>query len=52
MEKIKNLWQQYSDSIITWYDNLEILYQYGILFLMIVFGLLLVSFFILSRITK
>jgi hypothetical protein len=52
IEKIKVLYHQYADRIIQWYDGLEILYQYGVLFLIIVAGLLFVSFIFLSRITK
>ena len=52
IESIKDLYHQYPDRIIQWYDGLEILYQYGVLFLLIVVVFFLVSFFILSRITK
>lgn len=52
IDKIKELFHQYQDQIIRWYDGLEILYQYGVLFLLIVIGLFLVSYVILSRITK
>jgi len=52
IEKIKDLYHQYPDRIIQWYDGLEILYQYGVLFLLIVIGFFLISFIILSRITK
>lgn len=52
IEKIKGLFHQYQDQILQWYDGLETLYQYGVLFLLIVIGFFLVSFLILSRITK
>ncbi len=52
MEKIKNLYQQYSDRIIDWYDGLSQLHQYGVFFLLIVIGLFIAAYFILSRITK
>lgn len=52
IEKIKELCHQYPAQVIQWYDGLEILYQYGVLFLLIVIGFILVSFIILSRITK
>lgn len=52
MEKIKELYQQYLDRIIFWYDGLEQLYQYGVFFLVIVFCLLVVAYVILSRITR
>jgi hypothetical protein len=52
MEKIKELYQQYVDQFIAWYDGLEQLYQYGVLFLFLVIGLLVVSYVILSRITR
>jgi hypothetical protein len=52
MQRIKDLYQQYADQVMTWYDGLETFYQYGVLFVLIVIVLLLVSFFMLSRITK
>jgi hypothetical protein len=52
MQRIKDLYQQNADQVMTWYDGLETFYQYGVLFLLIVIALLLVSFFMLSRITK
>ena len=52
IEKIKDLCHQCPAQILQWYDGLELLYQYGVLFLLIVIGLLLMSFIILSRITK
>jgi hypothetical protein len=52
MEKIKDLYHQYFDQIIAWYDGLEQLYQYGVFFLLIVIGLFIIAFFALSRITK
>ena len=52
MEKIKDLYHQYSDSIIAWYNGIEELYQYGVLFLLIIIGLSIVAFFIISRSTK
>ena len=52
IEGIKDLYHQYPDRIIQWYDGLEILYQYGVLFLLIVMGFIVVSFIILSRITR
>ncbi len=52
MEKLKDLYHRYFDQIIAWYDGLEQLYQYGVLFLIIVIGFFIISFFLLSRITK
>jgi hypothetical protein len=52
MEKIKELFNQYSEQIITWYNGLEELYQYGVFFLVIVGCLLIFAYFMLSRITK
>ena len=52
MEKFKDLYNQYVDQVIAWYDGLEQLYQYGVLFLLIVGGLLVFTFVFLSRITK
>jgi len=52
MEKIKDLYHQYLDQIIAWYDGLEQLYQYGVFFLLIVIALFITAFVILSRITK
>lgn len=55
MEKIKDLQDlchQYFDRIMAWYDGLEKLYQYGVLYLLLLIGLFIVSWFVLSRITK
>jgi len=52
MEKIKDLYHQYLDQIIAWYDGLEQLYQYGVFYLFIVIGFFIISWFVLSRITK
>ena len=52
MEKFKDLYHQYLDQIVAWYDGLEQLYQYGVFFLLIVICLFVVGYFILSRITK
>jgi hypothetical protein len=52
IDTIRGLWHQYTDKIIQWYNGLEILYQYGVLFLLIVIGFILLSFFIISRIAK
>ncbi len=52
MGKIKELYQTYVERIMDWYDGLEQLYQYGVLFLVIVVGLLIFAFFLLRRITK
>lgn len=52
MEKIKNLYYQYLDQIITWYNDLETMYQYGVFYLLIVIGFFIISWFVLSRITK
>lgn len=52
VEKAKELYQHYAEQIITWYDGLEQLYQYGVFFLGIVFVLLVVAYVVLSRITR
>ena len=52
MQRIKDLYQQYADQAMTWYDGLETFYQYGVLFVLIVIALFLVAFFLLSRIAK
>ena len=52
MEKIKDLYYQYMDQIMAWYDGLEQLYQYGVLFLLIVVCFFMGAYFLLSRITK
>lgn len=52
MEKIKNIFYHYMDQTIDWYSGLEKMYQYGILYLLIVIGFFIVAFFILSRITR
>jgi hypothetical protein len=52
IEKIKDLYNEYLDQLMTWYDGLSELYQYGVLFLAFVCTGLIIAFFILSRITK
>jgi len=52
MEKIKDLYHQYLDQIVTWYDGLETMYQYGVFYLFIVIGFFVIAFVVLSRITK
>ena len=52
MEKFKNLYHQYFDEIVAWYNGLELLYQFSVLFLLIVFCLFVATFVILSRTTK
>jgi hypothetical protein len=67
MEKLNDLWQQYLEKldklyhqyldqylepIIAWYNGLEEMYKYGVLFLLIAGSLFVFAFFILSRITK
>lgn len=52
MEKIKASFQPYFDRIMAWYNGLEQLYQYGVLFLLIVGVLFVLAYFLLSRITK
>jgi len=49
MEKIEDLYHQYLDQIIAWYDGLEQLYQYGVFFLLIVIGLFIIAFFSLQH---
>lgn len=52
MEMIKNLYHQYLDQVMAWYNGLEQLYQYGVFFLLSVVGLFMVAYFLLSKITK
>jgi|GEM_PF-452054 len=52
MDTIKDLFHQHTERMIQWYDGLENLYQYGVLFLLIVIGLLIVSYVVLTKITK
>ena len=52
IDKIKELYQQYSDQIMTWYEGLSELYKYGVIFLLIVFSLLVVAVTMLRRITR
>jgi hypothetical protein len=52
MENIKDLYRQYSDQIISWYNGLEQFYQYGVLFLLIVLSFFIAASVFLSRITK
>ena len=52
MDRVRELYQHYWGQVMTWYDGLNELYQYGVLFLLIIAGLFVAAYFILSRITK
>lgn len=52
VERLQELYAQYSEEVMIWYGALPELYQYGVVFLLIVCGLLMAAFFMLSRITK
>jgi len=52
MEKIKDLYHQYLDQIMAWYNGLDQLYQDGVFFLIIIVGLCIIAYFVLSRVTK
>ena len=52
MENIKYWFQEHRDAIIAWYEGLEPLYQYGVLFLVIIAVILCFSLFSLRKITR
>jgi len=52
MEKIKDLYFEYFDRIMTWYNGLGDVFQYGVIFLVLVAGFLIAAYVILSRISK
>ena len=52
MENIRDLYHQYFTQIMPWYNGLELLYQYGVLFLLIAICICLVALFYLSRAIK
>ncbi len=52
MEKIKYWLQEHWAAIMAWYDGLEPLYQYGVLFLLIIAVILLFSFYSLRKVTR
>lgn len=52
MEIIKNLYRQYLDQGIGWYNGLEQVYQYGVMFLFGAVCLIIMSYFMLSSATK
>ncbi|OPY87321.1 MAG: hypothetical protein A4E71_01062 [Smithella sp. PtaU1.Bin162] len=52
MEKINELYYQYSKQIIAWYNSLEELYQYGVLSVLMLISFFIIGFFILTRTTK
>lgn len=52
IEKIKNILIEYWDNIMVWYNSLTEVYQYGVLFIVIIAVLLICIFFLLSRISK
>ncbi|HOG16268.1 MAG: hypothetical protein A4E73_00989 [Syntrophaceae bacterium PtaU1.Bin231] len=49
MENLKVLYHQYVDQFVVWYNGLEQLYQYGVLFLFMVIGFFLFAGLLLSR---
>lgn len=52
MENIKYWFQEHWDAIMAWYDSLEQLYQYGVLFIVILVVLLFLMFFSLRKVTR
>jgi len=52
MEKIKDLYFEYFDRIMTWYNGLDDVLQYGVIFLVLVVGFIIVAYIIMSRISK
>ena len=52
MENIKYWFQEHWNEIMAWYEGLEPLYQYGVLFLPIIAAILCFSLFSLRRITR
>jgi hypothetical protein len=52
MEKIEDLCHQYFDRVLSWYNGISDVGQYGVLFLLIIFGLFISSYFIISRMAK
>jgi len=51
-EKIKDLFNEYLDQLMTWYDGLSELAQYGVLFLAFACIGLVIALYLLSRITR
>jgi len=49
METVKELYGQYFERIMAWYNGLEQLYQYGVLFLFMVFGFFVFAGLFMSR---
>ncbi len=52
MEKIQYWFQEHWNAILAWYEGLEPLYQYGVLFLVIIAAILGFSLFSLRRMTR
>lgn len=52
LEKIKDLYNEYLEQFMNWYDGLSQLGQYGFFFVAFVVVGLIVAFYMLSRITK
>ena len=49
METVKELYGLYFERIMAWYNGLEQLYQYGVLFLFMVFGFFVFAGLFMSR---
>ncbi|MDX9820618.1 MAG: hypothetical protein RBT20_01690 [Syntrophales bacterium] len=49
METVKELYGQYFERIMAWYNGLEQLYQYGVLFLFMVVGFFVFAGLFMSR---
>jgi hypothetical protein len=49
METMKELYGQYLERVMVWYNGLEQLYQYGVLFLFMVVGFFVFAGLFMSR---
>lgn len=52
VDKIKDLFYDYHDQFILWYEGLDEVSQYGLTFFAFVAAFAIIVFFLLSRITK
>jgi hypothetical protein len=52
IDKIKDIFYDYYDQLILWYEGLDQVSQYGVAFLAIFAAFAVIVFFLLTRITK
>lgn len=52
IDKIKDLFYDYYDQVVVWYEGLDQVSQYGVAFFALIAAFAVIVFFMLSRLTK